>query len=182
LARFDLLRHVLPECAALMGRSPAYVAALRDALSVLDAHANDPSRERSLSLLLAHYLKPFLDCRPDRFIDTPDAYREAVHEAKLFLSPLNPPRVELEAAVLVVFKKRGISPMQRPHRWPAESRGHGEARGRGEPRGNGAPEADIVVPIGMPATLGEAAKRKRRRKRARHKPQGGQAPRAASDD
>jgi poly(A) polymerase len=188
LERFNLLRHILPECAALMRTSPAYKAALREALGELDAHANDPSRERNLSLLLAHYLKPFLESGPDRLVDTPDAYREAVHEARLFLSPLNPPRVELEAAVLVVFKKRGISPMQRPRRWPVE-RGpeHGEAHGHGEPRGRGESRAPgVAMPGGaLPGTAGtgeavigdsSVAKRKRRRKRNRHKPQGGQGP------
>ena len=107
LARYDLLRHILPECAALMAGNPTFAASLREALGELDAHASDPARESALSVLLAHYLKAFLECGPDRIVDTPDAYREAVHESRLFLAPLNPPRVELEAAVLVVFKRRG---------------------------------------------------------------------------
>jgi poly(A) polymerase len=129
LSRFDLLRHILPEAARLLESSPAYAAALPAALAELDSHASDPSRERSLSLLLAHYLKPFLECVPDRLVDTPDAYREAIHEARLFLAPLNPPRVELEAAVLVVFKRRGLSPTQRPPRRSPSGRGQGPREG-----------------------------------------------------
>jgi poly(A) polymerase len=193
LARFGLLRHILPECARLIEASPAYAAALREALGELDEHASDPARERSLSALLAHYLKPFLESRPESLVDTPDAYREAVHESRLFLSPLNPPRVELEAAVLVVFKKRGLSPMQRPRKWPERGpeRGEGGAsRGADAPRRGGPPrQAERPKPLaGAPAPLegdeasrpaGEAAKRRRRRKRNRRKPQGGQAPNGA---
>lgn len=197
LARFDLLRHIMPECAALMRSSPAYAAALHKELGELDAQAKGLYKDRGLSVLIAHYLKPFLECGPDRLVDTPDAYREAVHEARRFLSPLNPPRVELEAAVLVVFKKRGISPMQRPRKWPGE---HGEARGtdsarkeaprRGAQPRQGeklAPEAVGVpgAPSGGVATPargdGPAAKRRRRRKRNRYKPQGDQAFRDPSD-
>ncbi len=190
LARYDLLRHILPECAALMAQNPSFGASLRDALAELDAHASDPSRDRALSVLLAHYLKAFLECGPDRIVDTPDAYREAVHESRLFLSPLNPPRVELEAAVLVVFKRRGISPMQRPRKWLND---------RGDFRAADSPRKDMGrrgVPLRQPekpaALLGEAApmdrtgegepvhaggpaKRRRRRNRNRHKPQGGEA-------
>jgi poly(A) polymerase len=183
LARFDLLRHILPECAALIAAKPPYLEALRGALDELDAHASDPSRERSLSVLLAHYLRPFLESRPDCIVDTPDAYREAVHEARLFLAPLNPPRVELEAAVLIIFKKRGISPMQRPRRWPGEFRdghreGHGGPHGRPEQRLEASPEREKAAPAprgeGTVPVDSAAAKRRRRRKRSRHKPQEGQ--------
>jgi poly(A) polymerase len=154
LARFDLLRHILPEAASLLDSSPAYAAALPAALAELDEHAKDAERERGLSMLLAHYLKPFLECRPERFVDTPEAYREAVHEARLFLSPLNPPRVELEAAVLVVFKKRGLSPTQRPPRRYASGRGpapRGDAAARDEAQreareGRGRDEAPRAQP------------------------------------
>ena len=72
-----------------------------------------------------------------------------------FLSPLNPPRVELEAAVLVVFKRRGISPMQRPRKWLND---------RGDFRAADSPRKDMGrrgVPLRQPekpaALLGEAA-------------------------
>lgn len=208
LARFDLLRHIMPECAALLRAKGAYAAALGAALADLDAHAMDPSRERSLAVLLAHYLKPFLETRPDCVVDTPDAYREAIHEARLFLSPLNPPRVELEAAVLVVFKKRGISPTQRPRKWQGEFREQGSPHARGEPRpraearGPEAPRRETPRTDGQPRQVeraapdaglegrregegpglgdSQAAKRRRRRKRNRPKPQGGQEARDPS--
>jgi poly(A) polymerase len=202
LVRYDLLRHILPEAARFLASSPAYAAALPLALGELDAHEREPSRDRNLSVLLAHYLKPFLECRPDRFVDTPEAYREAVHEARLFLSPLNPPRVELEAAVLVVFKKRGISPMQRPPRRFPSSRGaeHREPAGRGREQAARGAEPQRTDPqarsggersggdrssTARGAAEGEGAQAessssKRRRRRKRHNSQGGSGPREAS--
>jgi poly(A) polymerase len=192
LSRFNLLRYILPEAAHLLESSPAFSSALHAALGDLDAQAKDPARDRNLSVLLSHYLKPFLECRPERFVDTPDAYREAVHEARLFLSPLNPPRVELEAAVLVVFKKRGISPMQRPRKYPS-ARGGREATARGaEPqRTEPQPRLDGDRPVLAHGTAegavshgeaahGESTSAKRRRRRKRHNSQGGHGPHAPS--
>jgi len=208
LARFDLLRHILPEAARLLETSPAFASALKPALGELDTHAKDPSRDRNLSVLLAHYLKPFLEFRPERFADTPDAYRDAVHEARLFLSPLNPPRVELEAAVLVAFKKRGISPMQRPRKYPSSRGPSGERREQGargaeqqksdqQPRpgdhkiagdrkagSDRATAGERPVPSRGGAegegAQGESASAKRRRRRKRHNSQGVRGPRSPS--
>jgi poly(A) polymerase len=192
LARFDLLRHLAPGTATLMGTSQAYASALKEALGELDACAASPSRERGLALLLSHYLRPFLEYRPERFADIPDAYRDAVHEARLFLSPLNPPRVELEAAVLMAFKKRGLSPSQRPRR-QGPARGGAATGERREPRGprpTGVPEQPMReqaprqaerAPIQGDAAPGESSSAKRRRRRRRHKPSGGQDPRASAE-
>jgi len=199
LARFDLLRHLAPETAALRESSSAYAQALREALLELDACAGGDPHERGLSLLLAHYLRPFLEHSPERFVDTPDAYRDAVHEARLFLAPLNPPRVELEAAVLMVFKKRGLSPSQRPRRQgpprlgerrePRESRDSRDSRESRDVRGpeqqkrEQAPRQGERPQVAGEASgvQGESASAKRRRRRKRHKPSGGADPRPVSD-
>jgi poly(A) polymerase len=185
LVHFDLLRHILPEAARLYASDKAYAEALRSALGELDEHARNLSREKSLSMLLAHFLKPFLECRPGTLVDTPDAYREAVHETRLFLSPLNPPRVELETAVLIVFKKRGFSPMQRPRRLPPQQGGRGEMQQHKESESRperfpGARSPAQARPIQEgpregEGTQGESSSAKRRRRRKRHHaPQPGQ--------
>ena len=201
LARYDLLRHMLPACQAEIEASPAYASSLRKALEELDAHARDPARERGLSALLAHFLKAFLECRPEKLADSPEAFREALHESRLFLSPLNPPRVELEAAVLSVFRKRGLAPAQKPrtrgfeHGEQRFTRGRGEQRpghieqrpGRGEPwLGHGEPwpteapkragAAQQGETPGASEGAGPSARRRRRRKKGRSRPQEGQDP------
>lgn len=173
LASYDLFRHIQPQAARLAATDRSFQSALASALGDLDAEASDPTKEKRLSLLLAHYLKPFLEARPERFVDTPDAYREAIHEARLFLSPLNPPRVELEAAVLVVFKKRGVSPLQKPHRPRASAQG-GE-RGRPAERRNApqqAREGVVREEGGAEGGADEAARKKRRRRRRRKRSAG----------
>jgi poly(A) polymerase len=167
LIGFSLLQHLAPEAASLCDTVPSYVKALRDALLELDAYVQKSSRENSLSILLSYYLKPFLEYRPDRFVDTPEAYRDAVHEARLFLSPLNPPRVELEAAVLIVFKKRGLSPIQRPPRKMPYPRGPVE---RGATRS--AEHRELRE---------QATKEAKPRRRRRHGPPGGKDATALPD-
>lgn len=180
LASYDLLRHIQPQAARLAASDKGYQAALAAALAELDTEASDPVREKRLSLLLAHYLKPFLEARPERFSDTPEAYREAVHEARIFLSPLNPPRVELEAAVLVVFKRRGVSPLQKPRR----SRGaQGTERGRPSERRNAPREVDAARVEGdQPQAGAELARKKRRRRRRRKPSQAGPEPAQGGED
>jgi poly(A) polymerase len=182
LAEFDLLRHIAPQAARLADQDRAYESAFYAALGELDAEAADPSKGKRLSILLAHYLRPYLETVPSRFADTPEAYREAIHEARLFLSPLNPPRVELEAAVLVVFKRRGVSPLQRPRR-PGPDRGGGRA-GQGERRGQAKPpvraeggEPDVLDGVEQ-REAGDKPRPKRRRRRAKRPPEGPAAPSA----
>ena len=134
LADYDLLRHLLPAAAERMGREAPFRRAMYADLAELDAYASDESREKRLALLLSHFLKPFLEANPAFLVDAPDAYQEAVREARLFLAPMNPPRVELEAAVLALFKKQGISPLQKPRRAGPE-RGGERRRAEARPEG-----------------------------------------------
>jgi poly(A) polymerase len=123
LDKYKLLHHILPEPAALLSRSSSYRASLYADLSELDAIALSPAREKQLSVLLGFFLKSCLELRDGLIVDSPEAYQDALREARLFLAPLNLPRVELEAAVLFVFKKRGLSPSQKPRRTGSEADG-----------------------------------------------------------
>ena len=170
LADFDLLRHIAPQAGRLAAADRGYRSALFAALEELDAEASDPSKEKRLSILLAHYLKPFLESVPGRFSDTPEAYREAVHEARLFLSPLNPPRVELEAAVLVLFKRRGISPLQRPRKPERSSGRAGPADRRGAPKQAREAMPDLLRPNAEAEQRGEEGRPRPKRRRRRRQP------------
>ncbi len=174
LADFGLLAHILPAVDGRVARGAGGRRGFFAALEELDTYAADGSKEKRLSLLLAHFLKPFLEAEPSFLVDAPEAYQEAVREARLLLAPLNPPRVELEAAVLVLFKKRGLSPLQRPRR-PGPERSRGGERVR-----HGEHSQTPVSPLGIPdAALSEDSSpprpRKRRRKPASKKVEGGGA-------
>lgn len=133
LSRYRLLVHIQPEAAGLLEQNAAYRSAMAAELAELDEYARAPNREKRLSTLLASFLKPYLVLQEGLIVDTPEAYQEALREARTFLAPLNLPRVELEAAVLFVFKKLGISPSQKPRR-PAPERTEGQGEGGQRPR------------------------------------------------
>jgi len=131
LAHYRLLIHIQPAAAGLLEEDAAYRSALAAELAELDEYSRAPNREKRLSTLLAAFLKPYLVLQKGLIVDTPEAYQEALREARAFLAPLNLPRVELEAAVLFVFKKLGISPSQKPRRpLPERQDGQGEAGAR----------------------------------------------------
>ena len=130
LAHFSLLTHILPGTARLFAENHTYRTALLMELGELDDFIASPTKEKRLAFFLGYFLKPYLESREGLVVDTPEAYQEALYEARLFLNPLNLPRVELEAAVLFVFKKRGISPSQRPRRPGPEGEAGGAPRSR----------------------------------------------------
>ncbi|MEI6388910.1 MAG: polynucleotide adenylyltransferase PcnB [Spirochaetota bacterium] len=135
LEAFKLLTHIVPLASTELATSSAFRTAFMAELAELDAARNaEGGRERRMAVLIAHFLRAFLETRGDFIADRPDAYQEALREARSFLSPLNLPRVELEAAVMMVFKKRGLSPLERPHR-PGPERGHGLPERSGQRRG-----------------------------------------------
>ena len=133
LARYRLLIHIQPTAAGLLEQDPSYRSSLAAELAELDEYSRAPNREKRLSTLLAAFLKPYLVLQEGLIVDTPEAYQEALREARAFLAPLNLPRVELEAAVLFVFKKLGISPSQKPRR-PLPERQEGQADAASKPR------------------------------------------------
>jgi len=191
LESFGLLRHIVPECSNFLAKDSRNREILHAALVELDGlDAAAAGRERRLSLLISHFLRPWLENLSGVIEDRPEAFQDALQQAKSFLAPLNLPRVELEAAVLVLFKKRGLSPLERPRR-PGPERGRGPAeRGRGGRIGGRGPasrepgagpveqapsateaEEDSSKAGEQPASSTEASK-PRRRRRGPRKPGG----------
>jgi len=116
LIRYDLLRSFLPEAAQLVAKRFSIKTAFFEELARLDALTSGQRKDRGIAVFLAHFLKPLLEATIEGFADTSESFRDALGAARRILSPLNPPRAELEAAVLVVFKRRGLSPLLRPRR------------------------------------------------------------------
>ncbi len=116
LSDFDLLRHMLPEVDRRMRSDSGFRTAMYASLDELDTLVRTAADKNFLSALLAHFIKPLLESEPELLAETSEAFRDALSGSRLFLSPLNPPRVELEAAIMMVFKRRGLSPMQKPRR------------------------------------------------------------------
>lgn len=140
LADFRLLGAMLPAAAKRLESDRAFRAAFFSELEAMDLVTADPLKEKRLSVLLGFFLKPFLADLPEGIAEKPEAYHEAFAVAREALAPLNPPRVELEAALLVIAKKLGISPLQRPYRSGPERGGRGRGRGRSGEEASGGRE------------------------------------------
>jgi len=181
LEGFGLLGHIVPACVDFAARDGRNKSALLASLAELDGlDAAAAGRERRLSLLISHFLKPWIESLTGVIEDRPEAFQEALQQARTYLAPLNLPRVELEAAVLVLFKKRGLSPLERPRRPGPErgrtaqdrgpvarSAGSRSPSGRGgqlvAPAASGAPEG--AIPDGQESA---DASKARKRRRGRH--------------
>jgi poly(A) polymerase len=141
LSDFDLLRHILPGTAALFARNSGFKRAHLAALGELDALLASGA-EKKLSTLLSYYLKGFLAMSPELIAEGPDAYAAALQAVRDFLAPLNPPRAELETALIAAFREHGFSPSPKPRRRRSYRAGAEEEEGRSpEPRPAGAKPA-----------------------------------------
>jgi poly(A) polymerase len=115
LSDFDLLRHILPGTAELFSKSSAFKRAHLAAMGELDALLST-GVEKKLSTLLSYYMKAFLASKSDLIADGPDAYALALAAVRDFFAPLNPPRAELESALIGAFREHGYSPSPKPRR------------------------------------------------------------------
>ena len=67
-------------------------------------------------MILSYFLKSFLLSDALSVEDSGEKFRESLLAARAFIQPLNPPRVDLEAAVLMIYRNSGLSPLQKPKR------------------------------------------------------------------
>lgn len=102
--------------------------------------------ERKVSILLSWYLDPFLRRLPGGLVPTKECYFDALARSRDFLSPLSPPRLELEAAVLEIFMRSDADPFARPAGPTARARSR---RRGGRSRG---PKADSPAGQATPDT------------------------------
>lgn len=128
LCDFRLFGYFVPAAWARMQSDLSYSTALFEDLKTLDVlklevsdaeisdSDEDPSSQgkRKISVLLSHFLKSMFDPEVLGAEYSEETYRKALGEARVFMQPMNPPRVELEAAVLMIFRSLEISPLQKP--------------------------------------------------------------------
>ncbi|MDX9784668.1 MAG: polynucleotide adenylyltransferase PcnB [Spirochaetia bacterium] len=129
LVEFRILQYFVPSVWARMRDDIAYANRLFADLESLDAMklelgedmgekegaAQGPGgKSRTLSVILSYFLKSFLFAEKSGSEDSGEKFRESLLAARAFIQPLNPPRVDLEAAVLMIFRNSGISPLQKP--------------------------------------------------------------------
>ena len=128
LSEYKLLEYFVPSLWAKIQTDISYSKNLfsdlkeLDALhiDVTDADIEQPQEESSargkqkLSVILSYFLKSWLVQEGGAIEDSTEAFHNALISARAFIQPLNPPRVELEAAVLMIFRTSGLSILQKP--------------------------------------------------------------------
>lgn len=172
LSEFKLLEYFVPSVWAKMRDDIGYSNRLFSDLKALDALHIDVSDsdiegpgegssargQQKLSVILSYFLKSWIVPESGAVEDSGEKFRDALLSARAFIQPLNPPRVELEAAVLMIFRASGISPLQKPQRArrrrkpaarkPERPWGEGQPASRGEDDPTPRAEGRLVSPEG----------------------------------
>lgn len=106
--RLGLFRYLQPNAADRMAADSAYRGSFLSGLREMDELVRKDG-ETPMGRLMAYQLRDFLDRIVDWQSDNVEAYRSALAECRNFVLPMNPPRVELENAVRICFRDRGIA-------------------------------------------------------------------------
>lgn len=137
LSEFRLLQYFVPSVWERMRSDLDYSTRLFTDLEALDSlhiEVSDPEIEapeelvpgqgrQRLSILLSYFLKSWIVPELGGMEDSSASFRMAMLSARNMLQPLNPPRVELEAAVLMIYKSSELSPLQKPEKSRRRRRG-----------------------------------------------------------
>jgi len=128
LSEFKLLEYFVPSVWIKIQADIGYSKKLFSDLKALDtlqidisdsdieAGGEDSSArgKQKLSVILSYFLRSWITPEEEMVEFSSEAFRDALLSARAFIQPMNPPRVELEAAVLMVLRASGLSPLQRP--------------------------------------------------------------------
>ncbi len=159
--KLGLYVYLQPNAAARMKADPAFRTGYLASLAAMDAAAakdEEAPSGRLLSYLLRDYLDRIVDWRNDPL----ESYRSALADCRSYVLPMNPPRIELENAVRLLFRERGV----------AVKKARTFEKGQ---RKEGLPERDKdgakveKAPADAALDPAQAAAKKRRRRRRRKK-------------
>jgi poly(A) polymerase len=146
-----LYQYIQPNASLLMKENEDFRSRYLKGLEDLNRDDNNAAKPgETLAALIRDYLEDFVDWNAEGLTEN---YRSAFMGARRFVLPMNPPRVELDHAVRLVFGEHGQS-VKRIRLFE-----------RGKPH---IAESDIRAADSPDASAGEGAARRRRRRR--HKP------------
>jgi poly(A) polymerase len=173
LEYFGLYEYLQPNASRLMKESEKFRARYLKGLGELKGDGNHKPGE-TIAALIRDYLVDFVDWDASDGVPSAgitESYKNAFIAARQFVLPMNPPRLELDHAVRLIFAEHG----QNVKKIRFFDRGKGAFPDREAlaavdfPGGGG-----IISPqAGAPSLTGEGAAKKRRR---RHRPRGNPTP------
>jgi poly(A) polymerase len=163
LEYFGLYEYLQPNASRLMKESEKFRSRYIKGLEELNAGGN-PKPGETLAALIRDYLVDFVDWDAEGITEN---YRNAFIAARQFVLPMNPPRMELDIAVRLIFAEHGKNVKKLRFfdrgKAPVQDR---EALAVPDFPGNLPPHPSLASPAGE----GAAKKRRRRRRRPRGNP------------
>jgi poly(A) polymerase len=105
LMEFNLYAYLQPEASALMQKHSDFRLRYIKTLTDLGCRNEGcPGSGESLAALVRDYLEDCVDWKAD----VAESYKNAFIAARKFVLPMNPPRVELDQGVRLIFREHGI--------------------------------------------------------------------------
>jgi poly(A) polymerase len=154
LESFGLYRYIQPNASRLMQENGDFCARYLKGLGELNRDGDAAAKPgETLAALVRDYLEDFVDWSAEGITEN---YRTAFMGARQFVLPMNPPRVELEHAVRLIFSEHGHN-VKKIRFFE-----------RGKPRLQESEARAADFPPPPAASAGEGAAKRRRRRR--HKP------------
>ncbi|MDR3191827.1 MAG: polynucleotide adenylyltransferase PcnB, partial [Treponema sp.] len=137
LEAMGLYRYLQPNASALMKEKPGFREAYLKGFEAFAAGAEDQEKSgRVMSALIRPYLEDMADWGTE---DPQEYYKTIFVAARRFVLPMNPPRVELDRAVRLIFAEHGITVKR--SRFPVRLRGEDENGNVSGPKPGGSPKA-----------------------------------------
>ncbi|GAB1481360.1 polynucleotide adenylyltransferase PcnB [Treponema sp.] len=162
--KLGIFMYLQPRAAILMKQSPAFRSDYLESLSQLDQSQHSDTEARS-GRHLSFLIRSFLDRELNWESASPESYKEAFVACRSYVLPMNPPRVELENALRLLFRDHGLVARK------ARSFERGARRDLSEGRATEAVGKEGLNQEGaLDLAEGEAKKKKRRRKRRKSPP------------
>lgn len=107
LLAYSLYQYLQPEAVRLMQMRPGFKQSYLDSLSHLDGLIQTKKELRS-GEVISYFIRDYLNTIVDWKQEPLEAYRSALTSCRSYILPMNPPRIELENAVRMLFREHGI--------------------------------------------------------------------------
>jgi poly(A) polymerase len=156
-----LYRYLQPNASALMKEKPAFREAYFAGFEALASGEDQEKPGRLMSALIRPYLEGIADWNTE---DPQEYYKTLFMAARRFVLPMNPPRVELDHAVRLIFAEHGVTVKRA--RFPVRLRDMGEGVEAGG--AFAAPGRESAAEEEAGAGPGPGPKKHRRRKRRKN--------------
>jgi poly(A) polymerase len=107
LLKFALYQYLQPKAVSLMQSHGPFKNQYLQSLSALDRLIKS-GKELQSGEVLSYFIRDYLNSIVDWKEEPLEAYRAALTACRAYVLPMNPPRIELENAVRLLFREHGI--------------------------------------------------------------------------